>query len=114
MPVVIDTIPLITGRAPSNVTAGTPVTTLNGLTAIGATSATLTSAAGFKPGMGCLVDTLGNSEVCLITSVVGNVVTFADPLTIGHATGVAFSAANIPDGPVEKAGVIRSPYLAGG
>jgi len=104
----------LTGRAPSNVTAGTPATTLNGLTSIGATTATLTNAAGFLPGMGCLIDTAGNSEVCLITSVVGNVVTFADPLTIARATGVAFSRANIPDGPVEKAGVVRSPYLPGG
>jgi hypothetical protein len=41
-------------------------------------------------------------------------VTFADPLTIAHASGVAFSRASLPQAPAESATMIRSPYLQGG
>jgi hypothetical protein len=114
MPIVLDYIALVPGRAPVNVTAGSPSTTLNGLTAIGASTATLTSATGISPGMVLLIDTAGNSEVALVQSVAGNVVTFASTLQIAHASGVAVSVAVIPDGPIEHPGTVRSPYLAGG
>jgi hypothetical protein len=42
------------------------------------------------------------------------VVTFADPLTIVHASGVAFSRAIVPQAPAESAPMVRSPYLQGG
>src|SRR5260370_9020650 len=114
MPAILDYIPLVTGRCPANVTADGLVTTLNGLTSIGAITATLTNAAGFTPGTVVLVDTGNLSEVAMISAIAGNVITFADPLTIAHASGVAFSRAVVPDGPPEGSGVVRSPYLAGG
>jgi hypothetical protein len=114
MAATIAYIPMITGRAPQNVTADGLGTTLNGSTLVGATTATLASAAGFTPGTVVLIDTLTNSEVALVTAVAGNVVTFADPLTIAHASGVAVSRAVVPQAPGEHAQVVRSPYLAGG
>jgi hypothetical protein len=108
-------IPLVPGRAPSNVAAGSPSTTLNGATLVNATTATLTSATGITPGQVLLIDTAGNAEVALVTAVAGNVVTFSQGLAVAHSSGAAVSVAVIPQAPAEHAAAtVRSPYLAGG
>lgn len=117
MAVLLGYAALQTGRAPSNITADGLATTLNGGTLAGATTATLTRATGFTNGTVVPLDTGGNSEIALIKSIAGNVVTFADALTIAHSTGVAFSRANVPWAPAEhqSAGPMpRSPWLSGG
>jgi hypothetical protein len=114
MAVTIAIIPMITGRALSNVIADGLATTLNGSTLVGAATATLTSATGFTNGTIVVIDTGNLSEVALIKSIAGAVVTFADPLTIAHASGVAFSRAIVPQAPAESAPMVRSPYLQGG
>jgi hypothetical protein len=63
-------------------------TTVNGATAIGAGTITLTSATGIFPGDVLTIDTAGNIETARVRSVSGNVVTLAAPLTIAHANGV--------------------------
>src|SRR5256885_16544312 len=79
------------------VTAGGVSTTLNGLTAIGATTATLTSAAAFTPGNTLRIDTAGTFED-VTPAISGNVLSFTStPLKSGHANGAtvaALSAAN--------------------
>ncbi len=108
-------IPLVPGRAPGNVTAGSPSTTLNGSTLLNATRATLTSATGITPGQVLLIDTAGSAEVVLVTAVAGNVVTFSQGRAVAHSSGAAVAVAVIPQAPGEQAAAtVRSPYLAGG
>jgi hypothetical protein len=64
-------------------------TTLNGATAIGATSFTLASAALATPGAKLLFDTGANAEVLTVASVAGSVVTTTGAALYGHANGSA-------------------------
>lgn len=117
MPAILGYAALVTGRAPSNITADGLSTTLNGSTSIGAASAVLASGAGFTPGTVVLIDTGGSSEIALIASISTNTVTFADALTIAHASGAAFARAIVPWAPPEHQGaglMPRSPWLTGG
>lgn len=98
------------------VTAGGASTTLNGLTSIGATSVTLTSAAAFVQGTAIRIDTAGTFEDVTATTIAGNVVSFpSSPLKVGHANGAtvtALSAVNALTG--VRTVPALSPYLSGG
>ena len=61
-------------------------TTLNGATAAGATTITVTSATGFVVGQQVVVDTGSNQEFRKISNVAGSVITVADALSLAHAT----------------------------
>ena len=119
MPTALAHIVLSNGPAPAGVTAGTqpPPTTLNGATLVGASTATLTSAAAFRPGMIVLIDTGQLAEVALIASIAGNVITFSDGgLVYAHANLAAVAVAVLPLAGARESnlGGPRSPYLAGG
>lgn len=69
-------------------------TTLNGATAVGALTATLTAVTNILPGDSLTIDTAGAQEVAQVLSVNGFVVTFVTPLANAHLTGVAVTKAN--------------------
>jgi hypothetical protein len=64
-------------------------TTLNGALSIGATSATLTSAAGMPTSGYIDIDTAGNLETIGYYGLSGNVIQLSKATTIAHANGVA-------------------------
>ena len=67
-------------------TINTPTsTTLNGATVAGATTVTATTIAGFVTGQEIVIDSGQNTEVRLISNVVGSVITLADALYYPHA-----------------------------
>jgi hypothetical protein len=114
----LGTIPLLTGSpVAAGVVADGLATTLNGAALVNATTATLTSAAGFTPGVIVIISAgTATAELALITAVVVNTVTFADALQTAHATASPIARATVPWARAEHlAGAgPRSPYLVGG
>ncbi len=111
-------ITLITGSpVAAGITADGLSTTLNGATIVGATSAVLTSAAGFTPGTIASISAgASTAELVLITAINANTVSFADQLQTAHATASPIARAVIPWSRAEHLAGIgpRSPYLPGG
>jgi hypothetical protein len=74
----------------SNVPAA-GMTTLNGATAVGATTVVVASANNLTAGQPFFVDTGLNLETGQIASISGTTVTLTAPLTLAHASGVPFN-----------------------
>jgi hypothetical protein len=67
------------------------MTTLNGATAIGATTVTVATAANLIAGQPFFVDTGLNLETGVISSIAGTSVTISPALKLAHASGVPFN-----------------------
>jgi len=67
------------------------MTTLNGATAVGATTVTVASATNLVAGQPFFVDTGLNLETGVISSIAGTTVTITPALKLAHASGVPFN-----------------------